>query len=158
MSKTGDPKATFFNAEEFFREFYQPVQSEQPVLRVLVLEDDSDTMPLVRRMLKKTFQHCQVAWCSNIAEAVDLIEEQRFSENGGFDLILSDLRVPDHATGLEFWRYCTMASPLTPFAFMSAVSYQSFAEILGSDSQHVTFLQKQFDLSCRSHPLEQLLA
>ncbi len=66
------------------------------VKRILLLEDHADTSKLMAQFLKLQFK-ASVTRATNVAEGRDLYHEV----NGSFDLIISDIGLPD-GTGTEF--------------------------------------------------------
>lgn len=81
-------------------------------LRVLYLEDDDNDVALLRRRFGRDELDCDLF----IAKGRDIFLQA--VEEGGFDVILADYRVPGF-TGLEALCKCQEKCPETPFLFLS---------------------------------------
>lgn len=153
-------KIRYFDAEAFFDSLYAIKESKVRAgeMNLLVLEDDDEFRPLVERLFDRTYEKYSISWCSHVNAACELVAEAKKEGVAPYDLILSDLRVPDPDTGIAFWNFCAKLVPEVPFAFTSSVSEQQFNELVGSEIvASVPFLQKQLSLSAQEKVLLALI-
>ena len=104
--------------------------------QVLVVEDDGGVRQVLERTLRRYGYGVEAV--ENVARARALLEGSR----AGFDLVLTDLVLPD-ASGLELVDYVREAHPETRLIAMSGYSRHEILEerVLGRD---ITFLAKPF--------------
>ncbi|HON65548.1 MAG TPA: PAS domain S-box protein [Phycisphaerae bacterium] len=84
--------------------------TSSPSRRILVVEDHGDTAEMIQRILES--EGHQVATAGDVATAARLIDEQRF------DLLLSDLGLPD-GSGLDLIRRVRSAGHMMPAIALS---------------------------------------
>lgn len=93
--------------------------------RVLLIEDDALDRSLFQRTLAKT--RADVVCCTRLAEGLDRLAE------GGFDLVVSDLGLPDSAWN-ETYDKLQAASADVPVVLITG--HQDFVEQLGGGDGH----------------------
>ena len=112
--------------------------------RLLVIEDDSDLLPILARVVHAIDPELEVDWATHAEAARSAVRTEQYRA------ILSDYLLADSDTGLVLYRDCTQHQPEARFAMMSALPIS-----LPSDSCQL--LRKPFTLSeCQSF-LAQLL-
>ena len=79
--------------------------------RILAVDDEPDMLHLLRLLLTERTNH-QVETASNGLEA------KRLLAAGGFDLVITDMRMPD-LEGLELMEITRRSDPLLPFIFIT---------------------------------------
>jgi two-component system, sensor histidine kinase SagS len=90
---------------------------EDPILggaRILVADDEPNIRTTISDVLRK--YHAQVTIASNGTEAISLIEQQPF------DLVLSDIKMPDR-TGYDVFAAARRASQTVPVILMTGFGY-----------------------------------
>ncbi|MDE3084222.1 MAG: response regulator [Verrucomicrobiota bacterium] len=90
-------------------------RSEEPLLRVLLVEDDPDDLLLLREMLGAPGGlRCQITAKERLNAARSALTAEKF------DLILSDLSLPD-GRGLDAVRALHEAAPMTPLVVLTGL-------------------------------------
>ena len=102
-------------------------------MRILYVEDDEDVRELTAEMLKML--GCEIR-CLPTAD--DAVRESL----DGYDLLLSDVRMPGSMDGIELARWATVHYPALPILLVSG--YFSAPERL--DDLHVKVLRKPYTL------------
>jgi DNA-binding NtrC family response regulator len=110
--------------------------------RILVVEDDRDLEPLVRRAAASLRPPASVDWCTSTEQAQTLLAT-RF-----YDAVLADWRLEGAHAGLELRADCWHLQPQAVFAMTSSYPLSSYLHSVGRPG--IPFLAKPFDLwSCR---------
>jgi DNA-binding response OmpR family regulator len=110
---------------------------EQPIARVLVVDDDADTCMLITDVLEE--DGYVVRTCSSGEQALDIVRQERF------DLILSDIRMPE-ITGLDLLRRLRREGSNTKVILMTAyASVQTAVQALRGEAYD--YLVKPFSLN-----------
>jgi DNA-binding NtrC family response regulator len=84
---------------------------EGVMARILVVDDEPDMLHLLRLLLTERTNH-QVETASSGLEAKGLLEA------GGFDLVVTDMKMPD-LEGLELMEVTRRRDPALPFIFIT---------------------------------------
>ena len=129
-------------ADEFLRE-----GSSDPIFAgrsILVADDDHAIRRTVKAVLEQ--QGCRVSECADGGAAIRSIRE--LSTSGGtFDLVISDVRMPD-ANGYEVFRAAKDTCADTPVILMTAFGYDPNHSIVRSTQEGLhCFLFKPFQIS-----------
>ena len=111
--------------------------------RILVAEDDTGVRLLVARALR--LEGHDVVLAEDGEMAVDILAE----ENGAFDLLLSDIRMPG-MTGIELAHAAHATFPELPILLMTGYAEQA--------SMRSQFLGERMQLLVKPFGTEQLLA
>jgi DNA-binding response OmpR family regulator len=110
---------------------------EQPIARVLVVDDDADTCTLITDVLEE--DGYMVRTCSSGEQALGIIKQERF------DLILSDIRMPE-ITGLDLLRRIRREGSNTKVILITAyASVQTAVQALRGEAYD--YLVKPFSLN-----------
>ena len=88
------------------------IESELPIVRVLVVDDDCMVLRVLCAMLK--MHGCEVASTSQPREALRLFQ----NSPGGFEAVVSDIRMPQ-LNGIEFGRLIRDIRSDMPLLFVS---------------------------------------
>ena len=83
--------------------------------RLLVIEDDSDLLPILARVVHGIDPDMKVDWASGADDARAAINSERYHA------ILSDYMLADSDTGLVLYQDCVKYQPQARFAMMSAL-------------------------------------
>ncbi|QOJ01627.1 MAG: response regulator [Phycisphaeraceae bacterium] len=116
--------------------------------RVLVADDQSKIRRIIGDILKN--RGCQVTLCENGSEAFERIESVARGESPPFDLVLSDIMMPDH-NGYEVFAAARKIMPLVPVVLMTGFGYDPNHSIVRASQEGLqNVLFKPF-------PIEQLV-
>lgn len=111
---------------------------------VLIADDDVSIRRTVRAVLEQ--QGCTVHEFANGTSAIEAIRA-RASARRPFDLVISDVRMPD-ANGYEVFRATKDANAATPMMLMTAFGYDPHHSIVRSSQEGLhCFLFKPFQVS-----------
>jgi DNA-binding NtrC family response regulator len=109
--------------------------------RVLVADDDPTIRKSVGAILAE--RGCDVTMCSSGHETI-LIVQAIDVDNSGFDLIISDIKMPDRS-GYDVFRAVREASPSTPVILMTGFGYDPHHSIVRASQEGLhSFLFKPF--------------
>ena len=111
---------------------------------VLIVEDDLGLMTVLTRVLKKVQPNVQLSWAGSVTEGIEVIQRCEQGDLGDFDLILSDLLLPNGELGTSLWHYCKHRQPETPFAVMSCIDPTSYFRMFRGGEEPPPFLPKPF--------------
>lgn len=106
--------------------------------RMLVVEDDRDLEPLVRRAASSLDPPVAVDWCRS-ADAARALLERRY-----YDVVLADYVLEGHDAGLALRADCWRLQPQAVFAMTSSYALQDYLHSVGRPGS--PFLPKPFDL------------
>lgn len=104
--------------------------------RILLVEDEPGIQLAIRGLLRREGYEVQVA--SSGGDALYSLE------SGGWDLVLTDLSLPDGVSGLEVARYARDAKPATPVILITAYGSDEIAEE-ASEAGVADYVPKPFD-------------
>ena len=109
--------------------------------RVLVADDDASFRKSVAAILS---QHgCDVTACGTGLETIETIQALAGGK-GSFDLIISDIKMPDHS-GYEVFSVARNCLPLTPVILMTGFGYDPHHSIVRASQEGLqSFLFKPF--------------
>ena len=118
--------------------------------RILVVEDDRDLEPLVRRAAHTLLPPAAVDWCTSASHAHALLADRYY------DAVIADWSLEGATAGLSLRAECWQLQPQAVFAMTSAYPLSRYLNSVGRPG--IPFLAKPFDLwSCREF-LSSLLA
>ncbi len=119
------------------------------IMHILLIEDDPDDVFLIREMLKEsTIEQAGVTSDYDLVRAERLSDGLDILKNGGIDLVLLDLTLPD-SQGLDTYQLAQQASPHTPVIVMSGLDDDAMAiEAVRQGAQ---------DYLCKGHTSSQIL-
>ena len=110
--------------------------------RMLVVEDDRDLEPVVRRMVGSIRSDVTVDWVGDAQSARELIDEHFY------DVVLVDQCLGEEGSGLSLRARCWEKQPQAIFAVMSAWPLSDYLHSVGGSG--TPFLRKPFALhECR---------
>lgn len=124
--------------------------------RVLVADDE----PAIRDTLNAilTQKGATVTVCDSGAKTINAIEDAYRTGVGGFDLIISDIKMPDR-NGYEVYRIAKTANPDTPVVLMTGFGYDPHHSIVRASQEGLqSFLFKPFKVSQLMEVLNRSLA
>lgn len=106
--------------------------------RMLVVEDDHDLEPLVRRAAGSIDPAVNVDWCSSAEAARELLARRYY------DVVLADYVLEGCDAGLALRADCWQLQPQAVFAMTSSYPLQDYLHSVGRPGS--PFLPKPFDL------------
>jgi DNA-binding NtrC family response regulator len=110
--------------------------------RMLVVEDDWDLEPLVRRAAASLSPAVAVDWCTSAEHA------RRLLANRYYDVVLADYVLEGDQAGLELRSDCWTFQPQAVFAMTSSYPLTEYLHSVGRPG--CPFLAKPFDVwTCR---------
>ncbi len=113
---------------------------------VLVADDEGKIRQIIRDVLRG--KGCRVVVCKDGGEAIaELISSQAAGEAGKFDLVISDIKMPDH-NGYEVFSAARKAYPGIPVILMTGFGYDPHHSIVRASQdglQCVLFKPFQID-------------
>jgi CheY-like chemotaxis protein len=113
---------------------------------VLVADDEGKIREIIRDVLRG--KGCRVVVCKDGGEAIaELISSQAAGEAGKFDLVISDIKMPDH-NGYEVFSAARKAYPGIPVILMTGFGYDPHHSIVRASQdglQCVLFKPFQID-------------
>ena len=119
-----------------------------PVLtgkRVLVADDDELIRNTIRELLQRS--GCEVVICDNGLTTIEMLEREDENEPAPFDLVLSDVRMPDR-NGYEVFRAAKAKNPDLPVILMTGFGYDPHHSIVRASQEGLhCFLFKPFRAS-----------
>jgi CheY-like chemotaxis protein len=133
LKNAGSAQRGILGAEEFMRTFSREGQVD-PLFagrRVLVADDDETTRETVRDVFVQ--QGCEVTACIDGRAAIDAVRA-RAAAATPFDLVISDIRMPD-ANGYEVFRASKDASLGTAVILMTGFGYDPNHSIVRSGQE-----------------------
>jgi DNA-binding NtrC family response regulator len=91
------------------------------LIKTLILEDDPEDMLILEKIIKAVkLRDIRFSAVTKLAEAVDLLKKEKF------DLVISDLTVPD-SRGLETFRGLRAVAPKTPVILLTGMDDELMA-------------------------------
>jgi CheY-like chemotaxis protein len=111
---------------------------------ILIVEDDMGLATVLTRIIKKVHPEATLTWATDMAEALGKIQKQKLDNAKPFDLILSDLLLPNAELGTSLWSFCRVHQPQTPFAVMSSVEPSTYFRMFAGKDEPPPFLPKPF--------------
>jgi DNA-binding NtrC family response regulator len=117
--------------------------------RILVVEDDLELEPLVRRAAASLHPPARIDWCTSTDQAHNLLSM------GFYDAVLADWRLEGAHAGFELRAECWELQPQAVFAMTSSYPLSSYLHSVGRPG--IPFLPKPYDLwRCREFLAELL--
>lgn len=111
-------------------------------LRLLVVEDDRDLEPLVRRAAGSLSPPVAVDWCTSAEQARELLARRYY------DAVLADYALEGENSGLALRADCWKHQPQAVFAMTSSYPLTDYLHSVGRAG--CPFLPKPFDVwTCR---------
>jgi DNA-binding NtrC family response regulator len=110
--------------------------------RMLVVEDDRDLEPVVRRAAAAVQPAVWVDWCTRVDHARRLLRLRYY------DVVLADYQLEGNAAGLALRGDCSELQPQAVFAMTSSYPLSDYLHSVGRPGS--PFLAKPFDVwTCR---------
>ncbi len=140
-SSTSGPQS-ILGAEEFLRD--AALEESLAGRRVLVADDEPQIRQTIRAVLER--RGCEVVVCDDGAGAIEAIEASVREGGKRFELVISDVRMPDR-NGYEVFRATKEASRETPVILMTGFGYDPHHSIVRSSQEGLhCFLFKPFQV------------
>ncbi len=139
-SCTAGPQTILGAEEVLHQEELEPILAGQTVMVV-------DDQPVVRQTISAVLEKrgCSVVVCKDGSEAIDAIQ-QSASREVHFDLVISDVRMPDR-NGYEVFKAVKDANDKTPVILMTGFGYDPHHSIVRSSQEGLhCFLFKPFQI------------
>jgi DNA-binding NtrC family response regulator len=109
---------------------------------ILVVEDDRDLEPLVRRAAASLVPRVSIDWCTSADTAHELLKRHFY------DAVIADWQFERARAGLSLRADCWRYQPQAVFALTSAYPFDRYLQVVGQ--RGIPFLAKPFDLwRCR---------
>ena len=89
-------------------------------IKALLLEDDPEDLTILGKMAKETERAIKFSPVGRLSEAVEILK------SGRFDLIISDLTLPD-SRGLDTFRRLRAAAPGTPIVVLTGMGDETMS-------------------------------
>jgi CheY-like chemotaxis protein len=141
-SSTSGPQS-ILGAEEFLRD--AAIEASLAGRRVLVADDEPQIRQTIRAVLER--RGCEVVVCEDGATAIEAIEASLKPGGRRFELVVSDVRMPDR-NGYEVFRAAKEAHADTPVILMTGFGYDPHHSIVRSSQEGLhCFLFKPFQVS-----------
>ncbi|MGA0420464.1 MAG: response regulator, partial [Phycisphaerales bacterium] len=137
----GGPQS-ILGAEAFLRD--AEIESTLSGHRVLVADDEPQIRQTIRAVLERC--GCEVTVCEDGAAAIEAIEATGSAAAEPFELVISDVRMPDR-NGYEVFRAAKDAAADTPVILMTGFGYDPHHSIVRSSQEGLhCFLFKPFQV------------
>lgn len=123
----------------------EPVNSK--AARILVVEDDLSLWPFWENVLKDVLPRAEIDWETTERTAEGLLKH-RFNKNSPYDLVISDIFLEGHETGIDLWtRYGEAAKN---FIFVSGMPAKKFDSLMNMNFGYQAYLEKPLNArKCR---------
>jgi CheY-like chemotaxis protein len=140
-TSTSGPQS-ILGADEFLREAI--LDRTLAGREVLVADDEPEIRQTIRAVLER--KGCTVVICSDGAAAIEAIAAREAAACSPFDLVISDVRMPDR-NGYEVFRAAKDAGKETPVILMTGFGYDPHHSIVRSSQEGLhCFLFKPFQV------------
>ncbi|MGA0287088.1 MAG: response regulator [Planctomycetota bacterium] len=140
-TSAGGPQS-ILGAEAFLRD--AEIESTLSGHRVLVADDEPQIRQTIRAVLERC--GCEVTVCEDGAAAIEAIEATGSAAAEPFELVISDVRMPDR-NGYEVFRAAKDAAADTPVILMTGFGYDPHHSIVRSSQEGLhCFLFKPFQV------------
>lgn len=127
---------------------------------VLIVEDDTTAVFLLKLALNKTGSFAAFDWVSNAKEALKHISQR--SENGHkkpYDLIIIDVYLEGRETGLDLWDALAKQNMnVLPVLVTSSISEGRFSELVAASKFTPRYLRKPFKVESCAKVISDLLS
>jgi len=100
--------------------------------RVLVADDESKMRQTIREILRA--RGCVTIMCENGTQAIEALEAVAAGNSRPFDLLISDIRMPDH-NGYEVFAAGKRAIPSLPSILMTGFGYDPHHSIVRASQE-----------------------
>lgn len=110
--------------------------------RILVIEDDVTLRPFLTSVINKIDPSIQVEWECSVAAFLEHEKERPVPPWHKYDMVLTDIYMPDKSTGIDIWKYFRERSPLTPVVLMSGLSQHEFFKSMRNEIYTPPYLEK----------------
>lgn len=110
--------------------------------RILVIEDDVTLRPFLTGLINKIDPSIQVDWEFSVAAFLEHEKERPLPSWPKYDMVLTDIYMPDKATGIDVWKYFREHSPLTPVVLMSGLTQHEFFKSMQHEIYTPPYLEK----------------
>ena len=118
---------------------YRPKAVKKSVPHVLMVEDDVTMELLWRHIIDEVNEDAVVKWVTT-EEAAEQLIRQRIQVGRPFDLIVSDVFLSSHRTGVDLWR--RYGNGTTPFILTSILTPQKLINMIGHNEPVPPYIQK----------------
>lgn len=111
--------------------------------RVLIVEDDTTLEPFWMHIIDSIDERAEVKWMTT-EEGAEYSVMKWLNRGKPYDLIISDIFLSGHKTGIELWRESMDLD--IPFILTSVVSPKKLERMLGKNELVPPFIQKPLDV------------
>lgn len=125
-----------FTAENVFKN--DSINEELKTKNILIVEDDICLMPFFEKVLKNIKHDSNICWATTANEAMTLLGEKNF------DLMISDINLPNLVTGLDLWGRIRSTHPYMKVIFTSAVNAEDYIKSFTPSEYCPPFISKPF--------------
>lgn len=130
-----------------FEEFEFARQTGESDLKVFILEDDKELMPVFKKVLESIDPTVLLDTATSVEDAIKILElRNRDANESPYDLIVADIFLEGQSTGLDFWHTCEKLYQDTPVIITSAMPVDQFFATLGNKTISPPFLAKPFSV------------
>ena len=130
-----------------FEEFEFPRQTSERELKIFILEDDTELMPVFKKVLEAIDPKVILDTATSVEDAIKILEHRnRDANESPYDLIIADIFLEGQSTGLDFWHTCEKLYQDTPVIITSAMPVDQFFATLGNNTISPPFLAKPFSV------------
>lgn len=114
--------------------------------RILVVEDDPSMTILLKNAITGANPEAQLSYATSLEQAfAKILQYSDISNANPYDLIVADIFLEGHGTGLDLWKVLCGTYPDIPFLVISSVSEQDVRKAIGEENQEeLIYLQKPF--------------
>lgn len=125
--------------------------------RVFVVEDDHSYETILGRVLRSIDPEMHIDWAKTGESATSRLKDA-VMRNESYDLIIADIFLKGHTTGIELWDRCQNWFPEVPVLIVSGLPLPSFFKAIGSNAVAPPYLEKPFAMGEARQLIESLLA
>jgi response regulator of citrate/malate metabolism len=130
-----------------FEEFEFARKTGDSDLKVFILEDDLELLPVFKKVLESIDPTVLIDTASSVEDAIKILElRNRDANESPYDLIIADIFLEGSSTGLDFWHTCEKLYQDTPVIITSAMPVDQFFATLGNHTISPPFLAKPFSI------------
>lgn len=122
------------------------------VKNILIVEDDSDLIEVLKVLMRDVFPHARVQTASSIGDAIRLLSPVNSATQFclPYDLVFADIFLKGPGTGLDILRLCRSVYPGLHLLLSSAMPRSQLADLLEGEEVPQDYLEKPFSLEdCR---------
>ena len=93
------------------------------MLRVLIVEDDLDLMPIWKHSISLTHKDIRIDWVTNYESAENKIR-MNYKRGSPYDLVIADINLSSTRNGIDLWN--RVGEEALRFVFVTGMSMSVF--------------------------------